>query len=160
MINENQKDRENQREVMEAILETLRSTAFVGKYFEHKEYPTVLEKEGHDFDIYLWGKHVGIAEVKCRNYDSGFFEKKGYMISHRKLAYLWRMNERGFPAMLAFRTSDQLIYASMIEYLVEHKREWRAADPQMMKTTDHGKRERVHDDKGFTIPLRLFSRMG
>jgi hypothetical protein len=159
VINENQKDRENQREVMEGIMETLSATAFVGHCFHYQLCPTKAGKQGHDFNVFLWERHVGAVEVKCRKYDSVFFQREGYMISHHKLAHLWRTNREGVQSMLAFRTSDEHIYASMIEYLVEHRGEWVIAEPQMMKTTDHGKRERVLDDKGFTIPLRLFSRL-
>jgi hypothetical protein len=159
VINENQKDRENQREVMEAILLNLSATAFVGHCFHYRLCPTVAGKKGHDFNVFLWETHIGAVEVKCRKYDTAFFNRNGYMISHHKLAHLWRINREGVQSMLAFRTSDQHVYASMIDYLIEHKNEWSLADPEMMKTTDHGKRERVLEDKGFTIPLHLFTRM-
>lgn len=157
---ENQNDLDNQRAVMDRIIIALSSTPFVGSGFNHKELLTERDKHSHDFNVFLDDKCVGFVEVKCRTYDSSFFNRNGYMISKSKLSYLYRVNrDKKLPAMFAFRTSDEHIYGSMIQFLVENKHEWHMADPDKMSTTNHGKGKRIANDPGFVLPLNLFSRM-
>ena len=81
------------------------------------------------------------------------------MLSRKKLEYLYRMNERGFPAMFAFECKGGEVCFAMIVGLVAGKDKWIKASPEQMSTTDHGNKKRGVIDDGYILPLDLFTRI-
>jgi hypothetical protein len=148
MLYENSNDRVQQGMAANEILEHLRKTPFVGKYFQLKETPQS-DLQPFDFTIWIHGKKHGVGEVKCRSLTKEFLSDKGWLMDKPRLTTLRiKCEDMGFPVMLVVKADDGVGYVMMVD-LMKNPERLKPAPKDWMKN-NHG--ESPMDADGIIIP--------
>ena len=151
-IHENDQDRENQTAAVDAIRFNIQCLPFIGRYSEVKE----TKRHHHmpyDFQVWQWGKCVGLGEVKCRmKYEAAFFERNGWFMDTDRLNRLAKAG-KGYDVMLVLMTGDRRVFYVMLADLIKRRKDLKKKTG--IGTDDHGKIK--NDKEGYLIPFWMLT---
>jgi hypothetical protein len=153
---ENANDRMNQSYVASKVVEWLNRLPAIGgngSGFWVKLVETRPNEEDIDYSLHWNHLMVGVIEIKCFTNDYA-----SLMIDRPKLKCMWGYTNRGYPALLVFRTPEGIWMADQ-RILIERQDQWKDATDEQMSTTNHGKDTRKKPFKGYLLPKSLFWRV-
>ena len=136
-IYENEDDRKLQTRAAIAIRDHLHGLPIIGKYIEVIETPQSRHLS-HDLEFWMWGKKVGVGEIKSRNRSTDLFRSDGWLMDRERIAALnTQFESKGFPVMLILQTSDGDIFYTTLANLFKNADKIIAGGDGMVKN-DHG----------------------
>ena len=158
---ENQDDRKNQNQVLDALMAYLSSFPVAGTGLDGISYFAVRETEAfanmpYDVIIAHHGRDVAVAEIKCRNapYDLDYMITGGMLVTSDTLNKLRKQHKLGKHVLLVTRTSDHHILFITMQTLLDNRDKLKTKGHGCIKD-NHGKADRK--GTGTIIPFSLLT---